>query len=169
MKLNKAEKFVNAQIKLGKTRNGVRLAIFQKFRTWNFPPEYENALATQDPNYEPVLGVDYLDDYVCEQCDNCHELCFCEEEEKTVFGNQTTEHEKCVFCQKAPCICEVVKLPKLPEPGTPKWETFVESIRELEKYSPLIQHAKKVIEASGRDFNEEFEKWKKKQGGLNNV
>lgn len=113
MKLNKAEKFVKKQFEKGLTRNQVREEIFAKLDTWNFPPEYQNALATQDPNfdkeYEPLLGVDYLDDYICDQCGNCHETCFCgddlsdiidegmsAEAEQAVFGHQATNHDiKC--------------------------------------------------------------------------
>ena len=64
MKLNKAEKFVSQMFKIGLTRNQVREAIFEKLGTWNFPPEYEDALATQDPNFdrdnaEALEGTEY--------------------------------------------------------------------------------------------------------------
>jgi hypothetical protein len=92
MKMNKADKFVKSRVKLGITRNSIREAIFNKLGTWNFPPEYENALLSQDPTYEndfePILGVDYhLDDYRCNHCGNCHELCFCGEEEKEFYDS----------------------------------------------------------------------------------
>jgi hypothetical protein len=71
MKMNKADKFVKSRVKLGITRNSIREAIFNKLGTWNFPPEYENALLSQDPTYEndfePILGVDYHFDSLDEE------------------------------------------------------------------------------------------------------
>jgi hypothetical protein len=187
MKLNKAEKFVKSWVKLGRTRNAIREAIFDKLGTWNFPPEYEDALKTQFPNHEkdlePILGVDYLNDYVCDICGNCHELCFCGDEEadywkdqidhsakaeQAMFGPSATNHEKekCFIC-RGECQCEIIELPKIPElpdPGTEEWERFVDQIREIDTHMPMILHAKKLIEASGRNFDEEFEKWKERRG-----
>jgi hypothetical protein len=205
MKLNKAEKFIKRQFEKGMTRNMVREAIFKKLGTWNFPPEYENALATQDPNFdkdnEPLLGVDYLDDYICDVCGNCHELCFCGEDadepwkslghsaeaEEAVFGHQATNHNikcpgkktdictecpqktfctiitgdsNCLFCHGNPCVCDDIKLPKLPEPGTQDWERMVDNMRQQLEYMPIIKAAKESIEARGLDFDEEFEKFK---------
>ncbi len=171
MKLNKAEKFVKRQFESGLTRNMVREKIYEKLGTWNFPPEYENALATQDPNYdtnnEPLLGVDYLDDFVCGVCGNCHELCFCgtevdmderpdhsEEAELAVFGHSPLQHEKCVFCHKNPCVCETIELQVLPEPGGQAWENMVDFMRkDLDSggaYSKVISTAHNIIENSIR-------------------
>ena len=179
-KLNKAEKFVVKQIELMKTRNQVREAIFEKLGTWNFPPEYENALVTFDPNYEkdnePLLGVDYLDDYICDHCGNCHETCFCGEEadpieealdglghsaeaEQAVFGNKSTQHEKCVFCRETPCGCAVIELPKLPDPGGQSWENMIDYMRKDIAsgmgYTKVQIAAREIVENDGRDFDEE--------------
>jgi hypothetical protein len=218
MKLNKAEKFVTKMYKEGKTRNGVRSAIFEKLNTWNFPPEYVNALATCDPNYgkEAPIQLDYLDDYICGQCDNCHETCFCGEEadpieealdgighsaeaEEAVFGSKATNHDavitclgaestlcgtcpqktfctilevetECAFCRELPCVCAIIELPKLPEPGTQKFENMVDFMREDMAndmgYSRVIEHARKSIEGRGLNFDKEFEKWKENKGTI---
>lgn len=57
-----------------------------------------------------------------------------------------------------------------PKPGTREFEEAVEFMRaDLESgmaYSKIIDVARKNIEADGKDFDEEFEKWKeKKQNG----
>jgi hypothetical protein len=57
MKLNKAEKFVKRQFEEGKTRLQVLEAIAAKLGTFNLPPEYENAMVTQDPLYDIEDGV----------------------------------------------------------------------------------------------------------------
>ncbi len=193
-KLNKAEKFVKKQFELGKTRNGVREAIFEKLGTWNFPPEYENALATQDPNYgtdnEPILGVDYLDDFVCGECGNCHELCFCGE-------NDRPDHS-----EEAELAIAGSQIHAMPEPGTQAFENMVDFMRaDLETdmgYSKVIASAQNIIENSircndcdkvtpqdenstgycehcgsanirRRNFDEEFERYKREKGGNSHV
>jgi len=50
----------------------------------------------------------------------------------------------------------------LPEPGTQAWEDMVDGMRRMEQYSGVINAARKSIEARGLNFNEEFEKWKKR-------
>ena len=190
MKLNKAEKFVKKQFEAGKTRNQVREAIFEKLGTWNFPPEYENALATQDPNYDihdtgRIIGHDYLDDFICDECGNCHELCFC--------GDHTEEAELAIA---------VSQIHELPEPGTQAWETAVDKMRAdiefMDKYAPVVNAAHKIIESSircndcdavtrqdenstgycetcgsanvrQRNFMEEFKRYEKEQGGNSHV
>ena len=177
-KLNKAEKFVVNQIESGKTRNQVREAIFGKLGTWNFPPEYENALIELDPtsDSEPILGVDYLDDFICDGCGNCHELCFCGEEadpieevldglghsaeaEHAVFGNKSTQHEPCVFCRETPCGCAVIELPKLPDPGGQSWEDMIDYMRKDIAngmgYTKVQIAARELVELDGRNFDEE--------------
>ena len=117
MKLNKAEKFVKRQFEIGKTRNQVHVAISEKLGTWNFPPEYENALVTQDPNYDihdtgRIIGHDYLDDYICDECGNCHETCFC--------GDHTEEAED---------VIALSQIHTIPEPGTQAFESMVDYMR----------------------------------------
>lgn len=186
MKLNKAEKFVKSWVKLGRTRSAIREAIFDKLGTWNFPPEYKDALLSQFPNHEndwePILGVDYhhdsLDkeekywrdemDHVNADADTITMFGHSAEAEDAVFGPDATKNheEECFIC-RGECKCEIVELPKLlklPEPGTNDWEILVNNMRELEKYTPIILAAKEIIEANGKNFNEEFEKWKKKKG-----
>lgn len=90
------------------------------------------------------------------KCQICPQATFC-----TIL----TGDSECIFCGKKPCICAVIELPKLPEPGTQSWENMVDFIRadmaNVDRYSKLIKAAKKSIEARGLNFNEEFEKWKK--------
>jgi hypothetical protein len=187
MKLNKAEKFVKRQFETGKTRNQVREAIFEKLQTWNFPPEYREALAKFDPLHdtEPLQGTwfddTYLDDYICEQCGNGHETCFC--------GDDV---EPCTFCLGNTCECETIELNALPEPGSSKWESMVDDMRREIEYLPIIMNTKKIVESKRKcldcgevwyinedstgycekcgsanvktfDFMEEFEKWKEKK------
>ena len=186
-KLNKAEKFVVYQIESGKTRNQVREAIFEKLGTWNFPPEYENALVEFYPTSddEPILGVDYLDNYICDLCGNCHETCFCGDEllleeldneidsieealdglghsaeaEQAVLGNKSTQHEPCVFCRETPCGCAVIELPKLPDPGGQSWEDMIDYMRKDIAsgmgYTKVQMAARELVELDGRDFDEE--------------
>lgn len=143
-KLNKAEKFVIYQIESGKTRNQVREAIYEKLGTWNFPPEYENALIQFDPTYdpEPILGVDYLDDYICDHCGNCHETCFC--------GDHTEEAEDCIALSQIHTI---------PEPGTNAWEDMVDVMRKdlatNMGITKMQMAAREIVEQDGRDFDEE--------------
>ena len=172
MKLNKAEKFVQRKFKLGKTRNGVREAIFEKLGTWNFPPEYENALVEFDPlvNGEPLIGINqpYLDEYKCFDCGSPSESCFCgdpslsPEAEDAVFGNKATQHEPCVFCQENPCNCAVIKLPELPHSDTSEYEKMIEfmkaDIATNMGYSKIIAIADKLFADRGLDLREEFEK-----------
>jgi hypothetical protein len=194
-KPNKADKFVKRQFRLGKTRNGVREAIFEKLNTWNFPPEYEEALANQDFNDDTLhhsqeisslMHEVRLDDYKCHECHECHEVCFCDdvafwdelghssEAERAVLDRSykaepidgssyandlrddpwdEAKQKPCLFCRENPCNCAVIKLPKLPVPGSLKWESM--------GYSGIIAAAKKSIESRGLNFNEEFKKWKK--------
>ena len=53
----------------------------------------------------------------------------------------------------------------MPEPGSQAYESMIDLMRaDLEsgmRYSKIIDTARKNIEADGKDFNEEFEKWKK--------
>jgi len=53
-----------------------------------------------------------------------------------------------------------------PEPGSQEWEDMVDFMRkDLDSgmaYTKLIEKAKKLIEARGGNFDEEFEKWKEK-------
>ena len=55
----------------------------------------------------------------------------------------------------------------IPEPGTDEWEHMADFMRaDLENdmaYSKIIQKGREIVEADGRDFDEEFEKWKKEQ------
>ena len=161
MKLNKAEKFVKSQVKLGRTCNAVRAAIFDKFGTWNFPPEYKDALIDNFPAYEngdePLVGVDYHYDSLDE------EEKYWRDDMGHVDAN--ADEEKCFIC-RGECQCETINLevPKLPEPGTPEWEIFVDTIRVLDDHQPVILKAKEIIEANGKNFDEEFKRWKKERG-----
>jgi len=161
MKLNKAEKFVKAQIESGKTRNGVREAIFEKLGTWNFPPEYEKALVEFDPTYdnESLIGIDYpyLDDYICKDCGGRSETCFC------------GESIDCIICQKSPCECVIIDLPKLPDPNSREWNKMVDEMKLLDQHKGMISSAMKIVEDSGRGFWESFDKWKKEKGGKTHV
>jgi hypothetical protein len=53
----------------------------------------------------------------------------------------------------------------MPDPGNDEYERMIDFMRaDLESdmgYSKIIETARKNIEASGRDFWEEFEKWKR--------
>jgi hypothetical protein len=160
MKLNKADKFVKSQVKLGRTCNAVRAAIFDKFRTWNFPPEYKDALINNFPTFEndkPIVGVDYHYDSLDE------EAAYWRDDMGHV--DEDAEEEKCFIC-RGECQCETInlELPQLPDPGTPEWDMFVDTIKVLEEHKPVILATKEIIEAQGKNFNEEFERWKKKRG-----
>ena len=52
----------------------------------------------------------------------------------------------------------------MPEPGTQAYEDMIDFMRaDLESgmgYSKIIAAARKNIEAEGKDFDEEFKKWK---------
>lgn len=52
----------------------------------------------------------------------------------------------------------------MPEPGSREYDKMIDFMRaDLESgmgYSKIIEVAKKNIEADGRNFDEEFEKWK---------
>lgn len=54
---------------------------------------------------------------------------------------------------------------KMPEPGSREWEDMVDFMRaDLEcgmGYSRIINTVRKRMEEDGKDFDEEFEKWKK--------
>jgi len=56
----------------------------------------------------------------------------------------------------------------MPEPGTQSYENMIDFMRaDLESgmgYSKIIETARKKIEAEGKDFDEEFEKWKQQKG-----
>jgi hypothetical protein len=55
----------------------------------------------------------------------------------------------------------------IPEPGTKKYDEMIDYMRaDLEsgmQYTKLEVMARKIIEKSGRDFDEEFAKWKKER------
>lgn len=55
----------------------------------------------------------------------------------------------------------------MPEPGTQEWENMVDFMRaDLENdmsYTKLINATRKIIEARGGNFDEEFAKWKEKK------
>lgn len=55
----------------------------------------------------------------------------------------------------------------IPEFGTSEYENMIQFMREdLESggaYTKLILAAKKAIEAQGKNFDQEFEKWMKKK------
>lgn len=54
----------------------------------------------------------------------------------------------------------------LPDPGSNDWEDMVDFMRQdLESgmgYTKLIDTTKEILKEQGRDFDEEFEKWKKR-------
>lgn len=174
-KLNKAEKFVKRQFESGKTRNQVREAIWKKLDNWDFPPEYKEALVLFDPFHDTdrspitkMLLETALDDFVCNECGNCHELCWCD--------------SVCTFCEEEICVCDEIVLKPIdhsakaekviaastihamPEPGSQAWEDMVDFMRaDVDSgmgYTKLIEAVRKSIESSGLNFDEEFEKWK---------
>jgi hypothetical protein len=57
----------------------------------------------------------------------------------------------------------------MPEPGSDAYEKMIDFMRaDLANdmgYSKIIETARKNIEADGRDFNEEFKKWKDAKNG----
>lgn len=193
-KLNKAEKFVVKQVEEGKTRQGVVEAIFWKFGNYTFPPEYKKALDEFCPetDNEPTFGVDRLDDFVCDDCGNCHELCFCGDNSGIRISDNDTKCpgeesvgcggcpqktfcttiagvSSCFICDPNPCVCVSITLeplPKIPEPGTQAHDNMVNFIRaDLESgmsYTEMIESVKKRMAEEGRDFNAEFKKWKEK-------
>jgi len=61
----------------------------------------------------------------------------------------------------------------MPNPGSKEYEEMVEFMRaDLEAdmgYSKMIETARKSVEAKGKNFQEEFEKWKKKGGNKVNA
>jgi hypothetical protein len=173
MKLNKAEKFVEAQSKLGKTFEGIRSAIFEKLGTWNFPPEYKDALIGYDPlndcldgigrsagAEEAVFGRMATNHVVCPFCDK--ENCTCED----ILDLPLPDRE-CFICPKDKCKCKVIHLDPLPHPGTQKWEGMIDFMRaDLETnmaYSKIIDMGIRLVEERGGNFREEFEKWKKEK------
>ena len=56
----------------------------------------------------------------------------------------------------------------LPEPGTHEWERTVDNMRfDLENdfgLSKMVQGVRDRFKKEGRNFEEEFEEWKKKNG-----
>jgi len=135
MKLNKAEKFVKRQFEMGKTRNQVREAIFEKLGNWNFPPEYENALATQDPLYDDdrdyLMGTDYgKESYTVEQR--------LEELAAQIPTPGSSEWESWVDKARV-------------------------DIARFEEQQQAINIAKRILKSKGLDFDEEFAKWKEKR------
>ena len=60
-------------------------------------------------------------------------------------------------------------LDKLPAPGEPGWEAAADRMRaDLDRWEQerkLVSTARKLIEADGRDFDEEFRMWKAKREG----
>ncbi len=160
--LNKAEKFVKRQFKMGKTRTQVYEAIFEKLTTWNFPPEYNEAFAKFDPLFDRdevlqgSLLENQLGEFICADCGDIHDQCCCWE-------------EPCVLCQKLPCECLTIKLPKLPDPDSPEYENMIDFMRaDLEtdmSYSKVIAAAEKIFADKGLDLYEEFEKDQKRKRG----
>lgn len=55
----------------------------------------------------------------------------------------------------------------MPDPGSPEWESMVDFMRkDLESgmaYSKIEMKARKLMESQGRNFDEEFKKWKEKK------
>jgi len=52
----------------------------------------------------------------------------------------------------------------MPEPGTKEFEDMIDFMRaDLESgmgYSKIIEAGRRIVEEDGRDFDEEFKKWK---------
>lgn len=57
----------------------------------------------------------------------------------------------------------------MPEPGSQAFEDMIDFMRkDLESgmgYSKIIQKGREIVEADGRDFDDEFKKWKEKKNG----
>ena len=55
----------------------------------------------------------------------------------------------------------------MPEPGTQEWENMVDFMRaDLNSgmgYSKIIEQGRKIVEARGGNFEEEFAKWKEER------
>jgi len=64
---------------------------------------------------------------------------------------------------------DIIKIPSIPDPGSQEYEDMIDFMRkDLESgmaYSKIIDQARKNIEADGRDFDEEFKKWKESKNG----
>ena len=64
-------------------------------------------------------------------------------------------------------------IPKLPDTDTQAWEDMVAFMREdLDNNmmrTRLILKTRELLRSQGRDFNEEFAKWKEKQNAKNQV
>jgi hypothetical protein len=105
-----------------------------------------------------IKGYDPLDDCL-------NEIGHSAEAEEAVFGKFDNIHEPCTcpFCGEEACVCDIIDVGSLPHPETQEWEEMIDGMRDMEKYSGVIKAARESIEARGLDFNEEFEKWKKKE------
>ncbi len=55
----------------------------------------------------------------------------------------------------------------LPKPGSKEWDKMVDLMRyDLDNnmcLSRMVHHVKKSLTEQGRDFNDEFEQWKKER------
>ena len=85
-----------------------------------------------------------LDEFRCNKCGECHELCFCD------YDNLPSE--------------------ALPCPGTDSWERMVDYMRDdLDSdmgLTKLEMVARKLLKEQGRDFDTEFKKWKEKNNNI---
>jgi hypothetical protein len=144
MKLNKAQKFIKRLFEEGYSRIEVRGAIFDKFNTSNFPPEYEEALVEFDPTntrmYPPTDSERFVDIDAADCC-----------------------QEADLHTMKTDLIHDIAA--SMPEPGTKAWESMVDFMRaDLDNnmgYSKLIKAARESMESRGLNFDEEFSKWKR--------
>jgi hypothetical protein len=59
------------------------------------------------------------------------------------------------------------EIENMPKPGEPGWEAQVDRMRaDIERWegqAVLIRTARSIVEADGRDFDEEFRMWKAKR------
>jgi len=77
-----------------------------------------------------------LDEFRCDECGQCHELCFCDYD--------------CLPGEE-----------QMPVPGTDGWDEMIDFMRaDLESdmtYSKIIAAGRKIVEGRGEDFEEKFE------------
>lgn len=64
-------------------------------------------------------------------------------------------------------------IPTLPNPDTQAWEDMVDFMREdLDNnmmHTRLISKTKELLKSQGRDFDAEFNKWKKEKSNENEI